>query len=362
MAGDMLSQLLPWLMGGSTSDQKGALDIQAKGTNNMQDLVKLLMDPQFAALFGGAGAFDMSSQYQQPTPVAPYVDDLGVASFYLNNPTDPMSEFVAGLVNGMYTPTSAKAAILQATSTEGHPLFGADPAPLQDAIDDAAKSIAENTVGRQKYDAEQAVAAATYQSRDDIFTKAGLPNPAQGYDQSMFQDQSLVNRAAMQMEDAQMGYDTLLQEQQNTPLKTKSAPNVAGQFFQVPGSKPQKTQGEMEAEKYADAARRGGAPQSTLDAIRNQGTTDKFGDSIAAGVLNKVKREGTRTVVDPADLMARNNAKKKAEQKIISASWAQREAGTSGAGAAFARQQAGSSPFNDAVQQRLAMLRAAGLV
>jgi hypothetical protein len=179
-----VSQLLPWLQDATYKDQSNALTTQSKATNNSQDIIKLLFDPQFAALIGG---YDPMLAVDQAPPVQPYPDNLPLTQMYLTSGADPtMSMIVAGLLSDgpdRITPIAAKRMVMEAAAAEGGELSGMDPIALSDSIDAVVKEITDNQTARTQWDQEQAQIQTDYANkpRDDIFSRAGLPSPLERY-------------------------------------------------------------------------------------------------------------------------------------------------------------------------------------
>lgn len=176
-------QLLPWLQDATAKDQTTALNTQAKGVNNVQDLTSLFFDPKFAALFG---SYDPTLIAQQAAPERlQYQDELPLTQMYLQGgSSDPtMQMVVSGIVSGQLTPVSAKRLLMEAASTQGGELAGMDPVALSDSLDAVLTEITNNETNRAKFNQEQDKIQQDYASKpkDDIYSRAGLPSPLETY-------------------------------------------------------------------------------------------------------------------------------------------------------------------------------------
>jgi hypothetical protein len=172
----LMQMLLPYLSGNNKTD-KATLGVQASSTNNVQDLVKLMMDPSFGAL---TGAYDPLALPQQPQRVT-YTHNLPLYNSFANS-ADPTAQQVAnGLMSGQLDPWSAKRLVTEAANDKNSPLFGMDPLTLSGTIDDMVKEMGADQKAFADHEAEQDKIqnAAT---KEDVFTKAGLPSPLDVYD------------------------------------------------------------------------------------------------------------------------------------------------------------------------------------
>lgn len=174
---DLMQYLLPWLQGATTTQQKGALDIQAKGTNNAQDLIQLLFDPKFAALTGTSDPLQQVPQTYEPRP---YQDDLPLTMMYMNSGDPVIAEVASGLVNGTYDPLSARTVLTQSANASG-----LDPLAVGGIVDSIAKEIADNASAKTKWDRDEQtkVQSLATAPKDDVYTNAGLPSPLEQYNE-----------------------------------------------------------------------------------------------------------------------------------------------------------------------------------
>lgn len=184
---ELLQLLLPYLSDGAGTDS--ALGMQAKSTNNVQDLIQLLFSPNFAIT---TGTYDpMLAAGQAP---APFVDSTPLIDRYMNSGNTVIANVAAGMASGQYDPTSAYQVLIQA-SDEGT-LTGFTPEQLFGIVDEMKTELVKNDAARLE---SQQMAAAP--NPNDPYTKAGLPSPLEEY---------------------QTGYDEQGQFYSNAPLSTQT--------------------------------------------------------------------------------------------------------------------------------------------
>lgn len=177
-------QMLMQYYSGSVKDQK----VGSTQVNNVQDLIKLLLDPATGQLTGT----DFGSSAQQ----IPYADQLAGVSGVANNPNESaaMREVAAGLLSGGMTPSMARQHI-QAAAVKDGSLDWAEPKTdaagkvndddLQSLFDQAtswSKEISDNNAARDKYQTEAASDPTKHGAPMDIWQQAGLPGASDQYD------------------------------------------------------------------------------------------------------------------------------------------------------------------------------------
>jgi hypothetical protein len=179
-----IMQMLMQMYSGSVKDQK----VGSTQVNNVQDLIKLLLDPATGQLSGT----DFGSSPSQ----IPYADQLSGVSGVANNPNESqaMREVAQGLLDGGMTPSMARQHIEAAAVKDGS-LAWAEPKTdaagkvnddnLQSLFDQAAswsKEISDNTAARDKWNGEAASDPTKHGAPMDIWQQAGLPGASDQYD------------------------------------------------------------------------------------------------------------------------------------------------------------------------------------
>lgn len=167
---ELLQMLLPYLGGQSNKDASSTLGVQAKGTNNVQDLIKLLFDPQFAMMSGTYDPMLIAGQQAQPYPESTPITDR-----YMNSGNPAIANVAAGIASGQYDPLTAKQVLLKAS--EDGSVTGFTPEQLYSAVDDIATEVAKNAQGKAEWDAKQKQSA----DASSPYAKAGLPSPTDVY-------------------------------------------------------------------------------------------------------------------------------------------------------------------------------------
>lgn len=160
----LLAYLLP-MLGGSD-----ALGLQGKGLNNMQDIVALLMSPQFAMLTGSYDPMAASGGGQSAPPVS-----NTLAERYMMSGDPLIANVASGIVNGTFkTPVEAKnelkAAIANGETTS------VTLADVDAIVDPLFDEVLSNEKAIAKWQTEQANG-----SSNDPFAKAGLPSMFEQY-------------------------------------------------------------------------------------------------------------------------------------------------------------------------------------
>lgn len=176
-----LAQLLPFIVG-SLSDQKGVLDVQQKGANNIQDLIKLLLDPQFAMLTGTYDpmlSVDTQEQQQQglmlPTPLLDAAARSG----------DPTVQRVASMIKSgeIADPMVAFKTLADAASNDPSSALGGMSADqIRSTVDDWFGELSDQqiTLAKTQYDASSGGGGGSSKPKD-MWAEAGLPNPMEQY-------------------------------------------------------------------------------------------------------------------------------------------------------------------------------------
>ena len=404
----VIQLLLPLLAGMGYKDQSNAFQLQNKGTDNINDLIRLLMSPEFGMF---TGTYDpMLAAGEAPSP---FVDSTPMTLRYMNSGNPVIANVAAGLLSGEYDALSAKQ-VLRAEAEKGT-LTGFDTTTLDSAVDSMYDEIVKNDAARSAHEA-QATAGGP---RNDPYAKAGLPSPLEqyqaGYDaQGNFVSNmgiedpftaKLASTAPSAVQDAQ---DRLSKFKAENPLytgpgggsaaaneseKLRAAADEAKARAALPGRVLTADEVKAMMSKF-DPARFGGF---NIDAASLAGPDGQVNLSDLKAEFKRQwsgGRPGTSNALDTylnelftsAEKDGRNAAKTAAEWSGRGAQYADRVSGFDAGrgvqlerdvvkaqraktsaegrqiGASLAARDSGRSPLQDAMRQRLAMLRAAGLV
>lgn len=162
---DMLSQLLPFLL------SKDGSTLQARGVNTTQDMLSLLLSPEFALLtdsyYPQAAAQQNPPQFLMPTFDA-----------YSNSGDAAVKKVANGLLLGEFDPTTAKVYLRNAISNGESSLM---PEDVNSVIDGVWDDISKNKTEIAKWQQTQA-SQASDNPLDKLLGKAGLPAVNAQYD------------------------------------------------------------------------------------------------------------------------------------------------------------------------------------
>ena len=172
---EMMQWLLPYIEGMSTKDGKAEYGLQASGVNNIQDLLKLLFDPQMAMMTGSYDPMLMGGVAQQqwqptPQPIANWAQtDAALQS------GDPTIAAVAdGIKTGQLNVLEASQMLVDAGYTE---------TAAAHAANQWTTEASDNAQAMSQWEQENAQAQQEFANapRDDVFSRAGLPSPQEQY-------------------------------------------------------------------------------------------------------------------------------------------------------------------------------------
>lgn len=396
---ELLQLLLPYLSDGAGTDS--ALGMQAKSTNNVQDLIQLLFSPNFAIT---TGTYDpMLAAGQAP---APFVDSTPLIDRYMNSGNTVIANVAAGMASGQYDPTSAYQVLIQA-SDEGT-LTGFTPEQLFGIVDEMKTELVKNDAARLE---SQQMAAAP--NPNDPYTKAGLPSPLEEY-QTGYDEQGQFYSNAPLSTQTQMGLtegarrDRVAQEQlaayqkQNPDYLAPGARQTAQAEVAPLGTAAQFARAQFADRSGADADSFVSAFEQSLSGKRlpdQPNTSDDLRKQLESGQLTP-ESVAERLKADPNDPLFKlyqSTFTKESAAAKETARWASmaqghnamqmsksrsgdnrrgdqlhRDAYLGGqqkqvaegraSGEALAMRDQGRTPMTDQLQSRLSMLRAMGLI
>lgn len=418
----LIQLLLPYLAGMSNSDASATLGVQAKGTNNMQDILSLLLDPQFGM---------MSNTYDPmlTVPQQQVSESLPITDHYANSGIPVIQEVALGLKSGQYVPEQAQA-ILTAAINDGT-LSGWDPEQTNATV---LSMFEEITAKKAEFDQANTAANAP---KDNVYSQAGLPQPTEMYQAGFGQDGQFLNNAPIsqtlskQMSDNSMALnganDYLARYQQENPeyrnaegrasaasdvgtltsasdralasrtdkmtvrmpeslAEAKSMGERLGQGDQYAKWYEQAWQSTLKGKQTGSASRLSPTEKAALESTFNRlmksysTSSGKTKNAVLAWDQNLGKQVNpTKADVAQAEIAASwsgrgaQYAKQIAGQKVSAGAKSfeqQKSKSTAGLREAQIRQMAdadfmtsqGQTPLTSALQQRVAMLRAAGLL
>lgn len=196
---DMLGQLLPFLL------SKEGSTLQARGINTSQDMLSLLLSPEFALLtdsyYPQAGAQQSAPQFLMPTFDA-----------YSNSGDAAVKRVANGLLLGEFDPTTAKVYLRNAISNGESSLL---PEDVNSVIDGVWQDISKNKTEIAKWQQEQA-SQQSDNPLDKLLGKAGLPPMGAQYDAATVpQDAAHYQRFLQTQQDAaaaKKAYEDLSQQ------------------------------------------------------------------------------------------------------------------------------------------------------
>lgn len=425
---NVLAQLLPYIIG-SLSDQKGVLGVQQSGLNNLQDIVKLIFDPQFGMLTGTYDpmlSVDTQGQQQQglllPTPMLDAAARSG----------DPTVAQVASMIKSgeIADPMVAAKTLTEKSMDSSSALFGMTADQIQSQVQDWFGELSDQqiTLAKTQYDAANSGSGGSSKPKD-VWAAAGLPNPTEQY-YAAFDPQSGMldtnaplsagvaggvraaqDRVAMMQKaykdylDRNPGYrdpSTRRRNADQSPVladaSAAAAKKVANDQLGISleelpafleknklGGKNWAVQFDMGKLRAAAAANGGLVPWEFLGDVGSKGPLSNFAQNTAS------VRQRIFTGMDgwrkdwTSSRMAQNktaaewsgrgaqealrNSAGPAQDGIGDSRWVdlqnalqgQQFAGGRAMGEALAMQASGRNPTQDAVNRKLAMLRAAGL-
>lgn len=408
-----VDQLLSQMFGQYTDGSKGSKALQsgqASGVNNVQDLLKLLLDPQLAMY---SGSYDPSLVASpQAAPMAPWRDNLVRTTRWMNSGIPGASEVAAGFINGTMDPATANQWFKEAALNGQIPGVDTTEEGWQKItsgyVTEMWDEVNKNQQSRMEYEAKavQGQLEAQAAPRDDVFAKAGLPSPQETYTaETVPMDSGFYERWGESKERAavtQAALDDYLAERKAAPQGPSRAPQAR--------PKPTVEPAEVKDPNVPTFANSGAG--KTLDWLTNEdsligkiGAVDPDEDSffgellapfkgdkkvslatnMAAGVVDavdggQVNPSTSRAASQDRASVDRSNAfmqaisgdgevaKRAAQAKknaLVSANVGAQNAvkgmDARAAGMASGVAKAGRTPLNDALQARLAMLRSFGI-
>lgn len=182
-----VDQLMAEMFGQYTDGSKGSKALQsgqASGVNNVQDLLKLLLDPQLAMY---SGSYDPSLLAPQQAQTLPFQEELSRTTGWMNSGIPGVADVAAGFISGQMDPATANAMIKDA-ATQGL-VPGVDVTKdgwekdVSNYVSEMWDEVNKNTQARTQYETQAAQSQLDAQNapRDDVFSKAGLPSPTEQY-------------------------------------------------------------------------------------------------------------------------------------------------------------------------------------
>lgn len=199
-----INEYLKYLMPAMSGDPKGDkanLDFQAKGVNNFQDMLQLMMSPQFAMM---SGSYDPALMTPAaPKVVAPFQENWTSTTSYANSPNERVAFVASGMQSGQMDGLTARQTLTQAM-IDGQ-LPNITPEQIEAVVSSIEKEAADNVTRYQQYESDVMVAEqeAANAPRTDEFVQYGLPSPNEQYtaetlpmDSSFYQGRDQARSAA----------------------------------------------------------------------------------------------------------------------------------------------------------------------
>lgn len=417
----LLQILLPYLGGLDLKDQKSVLDVQQKQQSNVQDLLRILFDPQFAML---TGTYDpnvlvqqeQAQQQAQPMPT-PKLSAAAASG-------DPRVSFVAqGILSGEIADKFvAQKMLIEAIEDPTSAVAGMTPEMIAAEVGDWFSEKADSEI--QTFKAANKINDGTRTSgggaevSDDPYSKAGLPQPTEQYMMSRAEDGSVTTNSPIEagtraqldrtqqlwQRDAQALKEFIARNPgYRTPLERTRTDNDIATLEQGGLQQAQNTAARLKdsltSAEVTELARRFGENDLTRGVLMNLARSSG-GNVKIADVEARLKglTPGTYDVNAPRHREFRSFLQEKRAAAKTATEWsgrglveAKRQAGTGvdsnvttqgdaayrqarksekansmafaqGVGQTAALNAKGRTPLTDALQQRLAMYRAVGLL
>ena len=410
---DVLAQFLAQSLA-TDKDSKGHMTQQAKGTNNIQDLLKLMLDPQMGMMTGSFHPGALGGGAPAPKVMPAFVGDLTRTSGYMNAGIPGVSDAAAGFISGKMDPLKATK-LIQDAALQGllPPEMGIDTTVdgWQEGVADLAKEMWDETSkyksAAAQYEAEKVAFDANNVAPpvDNVFSRAGLPQPTEQYDESTipmdsryYENAEKTSQAAAAALSAYEKYianekPTAAPVMQGTEMEpaltwVPDAPTSAAEATSVPGvlnrnsgvegaAAPQLNQGPINrntgergpalppeflpTNSPASVNRNSLVEALVSGSLKNTGEMKPVGGTFenarkpgGTGSRASSMRSGEPVRPDKKKNKLENNARITAHAADANGGYAR--------GAAKAAQAAGRSPLNDAMTARLQTLIQMGLV
>lgn len=357
------------LPAGNTSAKGAVTPLNlSQQTNGLQDVFQMLGDPNTAAIMAaltGAPTFDYAQEPvdDEPAPIA-YTPTLDRLSQSDDEDSQWLAQQVASGIDSVSLAKQIRANAALDDDTKKDYI-----AIAQTAI----KELDDNNKAQQEY----ASRPVPLSENEKLLRKQGLPMPWEEYTAANvpvadgFDDVGRGNFDAQAMRSARRGLDA--QHVLNTtpsrgapvPYPTqpyRGAPNTGAGAMSGPAIFD-RTGGEFGWHPTGPAPSHGGPIAEAIAMVARQAHPDGPGQSLGNDMKYALQRGANPEY--RANTKARSKAQATVKREKNTADWiARQKAGTQAAAyaiEAYKQKQAGNTPFRDAVAQRAALLRAAGI-
>jgi len=414
-----MAQLLPLILG-SMSDQKSAFGVQQSGLNNMQDIIKLLFDPQYAMMTGTYDpmlSVDQQGMQQGLSLPTPLLDGAARSG-------DPTIAMVASMVKSGEIADSAVAykTLFDKATDPSSALYGYTPEQIKSTVDDWFGELADQqiTLARTQYDASSGGSGGSSKPKD-VWAAAGIPNPTEQYYGSYDPTTGMLDTNAPLSADvsarvkktrdglsaAQQAYrDFLLknpdyrspsvrsESQRDYPKLQQATKDAMGDPANELSGQEALDYSKLLVDNYSTKVNALGFDPKLIDSAMLDGkltrqevadlwpNADNQGDHIKRVSTSSLdgfdrlmsgRRTGSKTAAEWSGrgaIEAKRNSGSQAQSGLGDSVWrSMRQAqdandytNGSAVGEALAMQMLGRTPAQDNIQRRLAMFRAAGLL
>ena len=185
---ELIQLLLPYLGGLNIPDANKVLGFQAKTTNNLQDVLKVLLSPDFGAF---TGTYDPMLTVDQP---APYVPSTPMTDRYANSGNPAIQDVALGMKSGAYTALDAQTKLRAAIQSGA--LGGMTPEQTDAAVQEMWSEIVKNDQAATQ--AQQDALNAANKTPDNWYSQHGFPQPTEQYKAGWDQNGQFYNTAPME--------------------------------------------------------------------------------------------------------------------------------------------------------------------
>lgn len=218
---DLLLQLMQNLQGYSAKDASALLGVQGKQTNNLQDLIKSLFDPQMGMM---TGTFDPMSTQSQVPQAQPFNGSMPTIESTMQSQDPVLAQLAKGIMSGDFA-NKIEAKAFMAGQAANYPNMTLEQ--LYSAVDDMFSEKSKYQQDKATWDMKQQEQVANAKQAASPYAKAGLPDPteqyAAGFDQqgqwsaNLPDAQRMAHLSEMDqgVADAQANYDKVFGSQQN---------------------------------------------------------------------------------------------------------------------------------------------------
>ncbi len=197
----LLQILLPYLGGLDLKDQKSVLDVQQKQQSNVQDLLRILFDPQFAMLTGTYDPNVITQQQQAQQQASPMPTPKLTSAA---NSGDPRVSFVAqGILSGEIADRFvAQKMLTEAINDPTSAVAGMTPemvaAEIEDWFSEKANSEIQTFKANNKIVDGSSTSGGGGEVAEDPYSKAGLPQPTEQYTMQREADGSVFTNSPIE--------------------------------------------------------------------------------------------------------------------------------------------------------------------